>query len=83
MQGLPPKPKIEVSISEFRQAFSDSLGIEGAEKLVADAIKDAGLQIANSYSVAEALKICEVLKTRTGFIRIVAGYLSARYKTQV
>jgi hypothetical protein len=72
-------PEAEVSTNEFYEAFNQSLGTEGAKKIVQEAILEAGLTLQASYPISEALMICDTLRKKPGFIRIVGSCLSARF----
>jgi len=67
-----------VLLERFYNAYSQSLGIEGSQKVVNEAVAEAGLEIKKEYSREEALKLCEVLKSKSGFVKIIAGFLMAR-----
>ena len=67
-----------IPIQELIDAYTQSLGIEGAQKLIQDAIKEAGLPTKSAFSKEEAIKICEVLKTKKGFVGIIALALASR-----
>jgi len=72
-------PEAEVSTNEFYEAFNQSLGTEGAKKVVQEAILESGLTLQTSYTIPEALRICDTLRKKPGFIRIVGSCLSARF----
>ena len=74
--------KTIVAVNELYDAYRDSLGVEAAEKLVNDAIVECGLKKQPAYPVEDILKICDVLKSKPGFIRIVAGFLRGRYLSE-
>jgi hypothetical protein len=72
-------PDAEVNANEFYDAFTQSLGTEGAKKVVQEAILESGLSVRNTYPIPEALKICDTLRKKPGFIRIIGSCLSARF----
>lgn len=74
--------EIKIPRSYFLTAYNQSLGIEGALKLIKDVIAEAGLTEREEYSKEEALKICEMLSKRPGFVKIIACSLSARIYLQ-
>ncbi len=65
-----------VLISTFEYAYSQSLGIEGARKVIEKAVNKAGLTYKDVLSHDEALKIYEQLKNEEGFIRSIAACLT-------
>ena len=67
-----------ILLEKFYSAYSQSLGIEGAQKVVKEALFEAGLAVKKEYSRDEALKLCAVLKTKPGFVGIIAGFLAAK-----
>lgn len=67
-----------VLLERFYSAYTQSMGIEGSQKIVKDALSEAGLTVKKEYPRSEALKLCEVLKTKPGFVGIIAGFLAAR-----
>lgn len=67
-----------VDIKEFHNAYIQSLGIEGAQKLIKETVSEVGLSVKKEYTKEEALKICEALKNKHGLVSIIAGLLSAR-----
>lgn len=71
-----------IPIKEFYDAFTESLGVEGAQKLVKESIIESGLPIINNYPLPDALKICETLKNRPGMVKIIAGFLAQRFNSR-
>jgi len=67
-----------ILLEKFYSAYTQSLGIEGSQKVVKEAISEAGLTLKKEYSKEEAKKLCEVLKSKPGFVGIIAGFLMAR-----
>lgn len=69
---------IKIQLTEFIDSFKDSLGLDGAKELLQQALLDAGLPYQRDYSKEEALKLCQELKKKAGFIGIVGGILASR-----
>ncbi|MFH1289021.1 MAG: hypothetical protein ABII25_10060 [bacterium] len=67
-----------IPIEKFYNSYVQTLGIEGSRKLVDDAVVQAGLFVKKEYRKEEALKVCEVLKQKKGFIKIIAGFMAGR-----
>ncbi len=67
-----------ILLEKFYSAYTQSLGIEGSRKVVNESLAEAGLEVKKEYSREEALKLCEVLKSKPGFVGIIAGFLTAR-----
>jgi len=62
----------EIGIQSIIEMLSQSIGIEGAEKIIAEVINESGLHRKRFYSEEEFYRICEDLKKRGGFIKIFA-----------
>jgi two-component system NtrC family sensor kinase len=62
----------QIDIQALMDLFKDSIGIEAAEKIIYDAIKEASFVNKTFYSEEEFSKICDVLKNRGGFIKLIA-----------
>jgi hypothetical protein len=60
--------------------LAQSLGMEGATKVVNDACFAAGVASKENFANEEVLKICDVLKSKQGFIKIVAMTISTQIK---
>lgn len=71
-------PKTQIERLLFIQAYRDSLGVEGAEKLIQDAIQSVGIPNRTFFDKEEALRICEALTKKPGFVGIIAKLLIAR-----
>lgn len=69
-----------ITIETFYNAYSQSLGIEGAQKLIKDVIIEADLDLKDEYIRDEALQICDFLKKKSGFIKIISITLSSRIR---
>lgn len=65
--------------SELIDSFKESLGTEGAEILIKNALAQAKINSKRGYTKEESLQICEALKASGGFIAIVAGILASRF----
>ncbi|MFA5259751.1 MAG: hypothetical protein WC450_00825 [Candidatus Omnitrophota bacterium] len=63
---------------EFVKAYAQGIGIEGAEKLIRETSQAIGLSDKQEYTKNEAIQICEALKKKDGFIKILACSLLAR-----
>lgn len=70
--------KVTVPLSEFIDSYKESLGVEGAEQLMKQAVYSAGLIWQIEFTKEEALKICYELKKYPGFIGIIGGILNSR-----
>jgi DNA mismatch repair protein MutH len=68
----------KIPLQEFLNSYKESLGIEGAEQLLRQAIQRAGLSYQSEFTKEEALKICRELKQYSGFIGIIGGILNSR-----
>ncbi len=66
----------EKSIQALIQLFKESIGVEAAEKMVCEAVKNANLPLKTYYTEEEFNAICGVLKKRGGFIRTIATIAS-------
>jgi hypothetical protein len=71
-------PEIMVLKDDFIKAYAQGIGIEGAGKLIRETIQSIGLEDKQEYTKNEAIQICEALKTKEGFIKILACSLLAR-----
>jgi len=67
-----------ITFKEFIDSYKESLGMEGAEQLIKQAISKAGIAHKSEFTKEEALKICRELKQHSGFIGIVGGILNSR-----
>lgn len=68
----------KIGLQEFIDSYKESLGIEGAQKLVLQVIQKVELAEKSEFTKAEALKICRGLKQYSGFIGIIGGILHSR-----
>ena len=66
----------EPTIQHLVNAFTQSVGLEAAQKLVIEAIEQAGLPVKEIYTKEEFLQICEALKEKGGYVRIIATVVS-------
>ncbi len=66
----------EVDIETLIHLFKESVGVEAAEKIIHEAIREANFPIKTSYSQEEFSKICDALKKRGGFIKTIATIAS-------
>ncbi len=69
----------EIELLELTTAFAQSLGNEGAQKIVNDAVAETKLPLRQTYSVSEMMTICGVLKRRPGFIGMIGASLMSKY----
>ena len=69
-----------ISAEELYEQFYQAFGMEGARKLINEAITEAGLLPKKDYAKEEALKICEVLKKKSGFVKTIANLYSVRLR---
>jgi hypothetical protein len=74
-----PSETLRINLNEFYDPLKECLGVEGAQKIIRDAVQQAGLQMHAEYSKEDALKICEALKTKQGFVQFLAINLRARF----
>lgn len=70
--------KTQIERLLFIQAYKDSLGVEGAEKLIQDTTQSIGVPNRTFFDKQEALQICEALAKKQGFVGIIAKLLIAR-----
>lgn len=70
--------QVKIPLKEFLNSYKESLGIEGAEQLLRQAIQRAALPYQPEFTKEEALKICRELKQYSGFIGIIGGILNSR-----
>ncbi|MFH1339536.1 MAG: hypothetical protein ABIH40_06815 [Candidatus Omnitrophota bacterium] len=73
-------PGDKIKIEDFYELYIQTMGDEGARKIIKEAIAEAGLASKKEFSKEEALKICEVLKKKSGFIKTLANLFSARIR---
>lgn len=69
---------MRIERNEFITAYSGSMGIEGAEKLINEVTLELNLNYSTSFEKKDAVRICEILKARTGFIGLIGTILLAR-----
>ncbi len=69
---------IKIPLKEFIDCYAQSLGQEGAEKIVKDAIRRVGYPLQYEYTKEEAIRILEELQKQPGFVGIIAGILLSR-----
>lgn len=67
-----------ISIQEFIDSYKESLGVEGAEKLIKQTTAKLGFSEHKECTKEEALKICRELKKHPGFVGIIGGILHSR-----
>lgn len=68
-----------ITLLEFTESYTQSLGVEGARRLLTEVLTKLGLDDKREFSRDEAILICKELKQKPGFIGIVAGILSSRF----
>lgn len=64
--------------ADFVNAYKESFGQEGAENLIKNTLSKIKILERADYSKEEALKICDALKERGGFVGIMAGILRSK-----
>lgn len=70
---------VTISRQELINAYQESLGVEGAERLIAQTLQKAKFAVdKKEFSKTEALKICRELKQYPGFIGIIGSILNSR-----
>ena len=62
----------QIDIQTLIDLLKESIGIEAAEKVIYDAIKQANLPSKTFYTEEEFGKICDVLKNKGGFVKTIA-----------
>lgn len=70
---------LKISVQEIIQAYRESLGQEGAYKLIHEALIKLNLQHLQQLDKEEMLKLCDQLKEKGGFVAILADLLLARF----
>lgn len=70
--------EVMVPKEEFIKAYAQGIRVEGAAKLIKEISQAIGLPDKNEYTKNEAIQICEALKNKDGFIKILACSLLAR-----
>ncbi len=68
----------KVTFKELLNPYTQNLGAEGAEKIIKEAVAEAMIILKDEFTKQEVLKICEVLKKRGGYIKIIANLFAAR-----
>ncbi len=68
----------KIHLKDFIDSYKESLGVEGAEQLIRQALQQAGIPYQLEFTKEEALKICHELKQYSGFIGIIGGILNSR-----
>jgi hypothetical protein len=68
----------KVSLKEFIESYTESLGVEGAEQLMKKTTQKLGLSHQKEFNKEEALRICRELKQFSGFIGIIGSILNSR-----
>lgn len=69
---------MKISIQDFLNHYRETLGLAGAERVLRQAIRRAGLTYQSEFTKIEALKICRELKQWSGFIGIIGNLLGSR-----
>ena len=70
-------------IQALVQLFKESIGIEAAEKIVFEAVKEAGLPLQSYYEEEEFNAICEALKKKGGVIKAIASVVTSSVYSDV
>lgn len=68
----------KILLKEFIDCYKDSLGIEGAEQVLKQAVQKAGLKYQTDFTKEDAIKICRELKQQSGFVGIIGGIMISR-----
>lgn len=68
----------KIDIKEFIDVYRDSIGMDGAEKLMKQVMSKMNLGAKTEFSKSEALKICQELKKYPGFVGIIGNILNSR-----
>ena len=68
---------LQRDIHALTQLLKAAIGVEGAEKMVCEAVKNAGLPVKTYYTEEEFSAVCEVLKKRGGLVRTIISILSS------
>lgn len=64
--------------SFFVDALKQTIGIEMAQQTVDRAVIEAGLAGKTAFDKDEALRICEILMSKGGYVTTIANILSTR-----
>lgn len=67
-----------ITKKDFIDPFKQTLGAEIAQSLFEEALTENGLAVTDIYSIEEANKIIETLKTKGGLVKIIAVTMSTR-----
>lgn len=67
----------QVDIQTLFDLLKESVGIEAAEKMIYEAVRDASLSTKTFYSIDEFNEICEVLKKKGGYVKTIATIATA------
>lgn len=70
--------QVKILLKEFIDCYKDSLGLEGAEQVLKQAVQKAGLKYQPDFTKEDALKICRELKQHSGFVGIIGGIMNSR-----
>ena len=60
----------EVETNEFYEAFNQSLGVDGARKVINEAVLESGLAVRSDIPWHKAfMRICDVLRRKNGLYK--------------
>lgn len=71
---------VKIKLEDFHELYIQTAGVDGAKKIIKEAIAEAGLIEKKEYTKEDALEICEALKKKSGFIKTIANLFSARVR---
>ena len=68
-----------IPVNDFYNALNEHVGVEASQEIIQQALSKANLPIKDSYPLEDALRVCDVLKTNTGIVRVIGTHLRARF----
>lgn len=70
-----------ITALQIIDGFSQSLGLEGAKKLLAEVTTEAGFPNKAVLTKEEAMKVCTLLKAKQGLTKILGMTLATQITT--
>lgn len=67
----------QIKKSDMISKFAEVVGSSKAQSLIAEALQVTNVGDKTDYNQDETLKMCEILKTKGGVIKIIADLLSS------
>lgn len=71
---------VKMKLSQLIASYEETLGVEGAQKLIYNTLASTGLAGKKEFNVEDLCLICKALSSHHGFIATTAGILLARHK---